>query len=152
VIFSVRTSNVYFAYHSHPSHILDLLSLLILTPIFFFKFCTDVKIMAWEIQVTANTFYKVTWSAIENTLPVRQFPNCLINEAHNLYWNTKITTTKGEGQDKGTFFLFLTYTLHSGADEDVSVLEKRNFTSLDSIISHRLQTSTYKLLYTFSIP
>jgi hypothetical protein len=142
---------VYFAYHPHPSHVLDLLFLLILTPLFF-KFCTDAKIMAWEIQVTAHTFYKVTSSAIQYTLPVRQFPNCLINEAHNLYWNTKITTTKGEGQNKGTFFLFLTYTLYSGADEDVSVLEKRNFTSLDSIISHRLQISTYKLLYTFSIP
>jgi hypothetical protein len=108
--------------------------------------------MAQEIQVTVYTFYKVTWSAIQYTLPARQFPNCLINEAHNLYWNTRTTTTKGEGQDRGTFFLFLTYTLYSGVDEDVSVLEKRNFTSLDSIISHRLQSSTYKLLYTFSIP
>jgi hypothetical protein len=57
-----------------------------------------------------------------------------------------IIATKGEGQDKGTFFLFLTYTLYSGVDEDISVLEKRNFTSLHSIISHRLEVSNYKLL------
>lgn len=116
----------------------------------FTKFCTDAKIMAWEIQVTAYTFDKVTWSAIQYTLPVRQFPNCLINEVHSLYWNTKIIATKREGQDKGTFFLFLTYTLYSGADEDVSVLEKRNFTSLHGIISHRRKSSTYKLLYSLT--
>lgn len=69
--------------------------------------------MAQEIQVPAYTFYNITWSAIQYTLPVRQFPNCLINEAHSPYWNTKITATKGEGQDKGTFFLFLTYTLYT---------------------------------------
>jgi hypothetical protein len=77
---------------------------------------------------------------------VRQFPNCLINEAHSLYWNTKITATKGEGQDRGTLFLFLTYKLYSGVDEDVSLLEKSNFIGLHSIISHRLESSTYKLL------
>ena len=80
--------------------------------------------MAQEIQVTAYTFYEVTWSAIQYTLPVRQCPNCLINEVQSLYWNTKITAAKGEGQDKGTFFLFLTYTLYTGVDEDVTVLEK----------------------------
>lgn len=62
--------------------------------------------MAREIQVTVYTFYKITWSAIHYTLPVRQFPNCLINELPSLYWNTKITAIKGEGQDKGTFFPF----------------------------------------------
>jgi hypothetical protein len=77
---------------------------------------------------------------------VKQFPNCLINEVHSLDWNTKITATKGEEQDKGTFLLFLTYTLYSGDDKEVSVLEKRNFTNLHSIISHRLESSNYKLL------
>jgi len=48
---------------------------------------------------------------------VKQFPNCLINEVRGLDWNTKITATKGEGQDKGTCLLFLTYTLYSGDDK-----------------------------------